>query len=197
MSQCWGRQLLSFVALINSIIVAYLLINHCLRKISQGLSNTIKSKKTVIYLLILILDTCKFYLTINSCLGLFIDYTFRFLTPILKQQFNMIYLYLQSFCIFFIIYFVMKKASKSLHNKKYWIKLTKKIFTIGILISLALLMWIQIQVIKGYFMKKNLVQKINPDGTIDKKARDDVKKEIEKISCKSPIWLSNSAILFA
>jgi len=46
-------------------------------------------------------------------------------------------------------------------------------------------------------MKKNLVYKTNPDGTIDKEARDVVKKEIEKISCKSPIWLSNSAILFA
>ena len=46
-------------------------------------------------------------------------------------------------------------------------------------------------------MKRNLVYNINPDGSIDKEARDKVKKEIEKISCKSPIWLSNSTILFA
>lgn len=46
-------------------------------------------------------------------------------------------------------------------------------------------------------MKKNLIYSRNPDGTIDQEARDNVKKEIEKISCKSPIWLSNSAILFA
>lgn len=81
-----------------------------------------------------ILDFCKskFY---HIFLGLFIDNCFMVLnSSLFKQEFSMLYLFLQSYCIFYIIYFVSKKASKSLSNSKYWIKLTKIVFLVGLAI---------------------------------------------------------------
>lgn len=90
----------------------------------------------------------------------------------------------------------MKKASKSLNNPKYWIQLIRKVFLAGFIVSVALMTFIEIEIIKGYYLKKQLDFK-REDGTIEKKDIDRVKKELEKISCKSPIWISNSLVLFA
>jgi hypothetical protein len=58
----------------------------------------------------------------------------------------------------------MKKASKSLSNPKYWIKLTRKVFIMGFVVSLGLMLWIQYEIINGYFLKKNLAT----EGIIDR-----------------------------
>jgi ABC-type Fe3+-siderophore transport system permease subunit len=89
-------------------------------------------------------------------LGIFLDYTFNFASQIWRQEFSMLYMYLQSFCIFFIIYFMMKKASKQMSNSRYWMNLSKTVFLVGLAVSLVFMSWIQYQIIVGYYLKKSL-----------------------------------------
>lgn len=46
-------------------------------------------------------------------------------------------------------------------------------------------------------MKKNLEYYKNINGKVDPAEIQRVKKEIDKISCSSPIWISNNLIIFA
>ena len=72
----------------------------------------------------------------------------------------------------------MKKASKSLSNSKHWIKLTRKVFLTGFIVSLGLMLWIQAEIIRGFYLKKTLLTKKDESGHVDFEDIMKVKKEV-------------------
>lgn len=91
--------------------------------------------------------------------------------------------------VFTIIYFVFKKASKSLKNSKNWFTAIKVLFGVGLAAELVLLGVLQKGMIKIY-----KIRQIKPE-QISQEEEYVLKKQVDMLSCTSSIWLTNQTII--
>lgn len=105
-------------------------------------------------------------------LVLFIRYFFDIKdTSQAKQHAALTFLLIQSTGICYSIYYMMRKASKSLKNAKYWVKIALFLLNYGIAVNVIFSIYLEI-----LFTKMN---------------NNDI-RAIERLSCSQPIWLLNS-----
>jgi TRAP-type C4-dicarboxylate transport system permease small subunit len=71
----------------------------------------------------------------------------------------------------------MKKALKELKNSATWISRSKKIFYLGLAVSLGLMVYILVNVIITNYMKRDLAN------NFDEEQYRKLKAELQKISC--------------
>jgi hypothetical protein len=102
--------------------------------------------------------------------------------PIVKQHISVVELVSRQLGIQIVIYYVFRKASKSLSNKEYWMKCyLRPLFIAGVTFNIIFISYLEYQMIR-----------ITNEG-LDFELRENA---YDNISCLSPIWLISAIVEF-
>ena len=101
---------------------------------------------------------------------------------IVKQHISVVELVSRQLGIQIVIYYVFRKASKSLSNKEYWMNYRlRPLFIAGLVFNIIFISYLEYQMIRV------------TNEELEFEARE---KSYDKISCLSPIWLISALVEF-
>lgn len=105
-----------------------------------------------------------------------IRYTFQEISQYWNEQLAFIVLFLRYINLYFIVYFVFRKASKQIVNKERWINYGLiPVFIVSFVVNVGIVGYLEIS-----FLKAN-------DVTLSQQERN---YKVSQLSCTSPIWMS-------
>lgn len=121
-SRCYYKQVLAFLALINFIVMLWLMVMH---KRRMNFMERIKSKKVWIYGVIATLDLLLFY------------YSFFYVKATIAQYLELAFSFLLSVSIFSILHLLFTKISRNVKNANRWSNASFYVMVMGIVINMV------------------------------------------------------------